>query len=150
MFGKSFNKIFNSVGGNDVHISESSGIDFCGRRAKIRVKSGSTCIVNGVEFSGRDITVEGNQVFVDGKLVEVEQQKQITITINGDCDSVETTSGDVTVSGVAGSVKTMSGDVDVVGPSGIEGSVKTMSGDVTANGTIGGNVSTMSGDIRHK
>ena len=150
MFGKSFNKIFNSVGGSEVHISESSGIDFSGRRAKIRVKSGSTCVVNGVEVSDQNITVEGNQVFVDGKPVEVEQQKQITITINGDCDYVETTSGDVTVSGVAGSVKTMSGDVDVVGSSGIKGSVKTMSGNVSANGTIGGNVSTMSGDIRHK
>lgn len=150
MFGKSFNKIFNSAGGSDVNISESSGIDFSGRRAKIRVKSGPTCTVNGVEVSGQNITIEGNQVFVDGKPVEVEQQKQITITINGDCDSVETTSGDVTVSGVAGSVKTMSGDVDVVGSSGIKGSVKTMSGDVSANGTIGGNVSTMSGDIRHK
>ena len=148
MFKQAIKNIFQSGNGGNMHIS-SNGIDVAGRRASIKVKSGSTCVINGVEFSGRDITVQGNQVFVDGKPVEVEQQKQITITINGDCDSVETTSGDVTVSGVSGSVKTMSGDVDVV-DSGITGSVKTMSSDVTANGTIGGNVSTMSGDIRHK
>lgn len=149
MFKQAIKNIFQSGNGNNMHISSSDGIDFSGRRASIKIKSGSTCVVNGVELSGRDIAVKGNQVFVDGKLVEVEQQKQITITINGDCDFVETTSGDVTVSGVAGLVKTMSGDVDVV-DSGITGSVKTMSGDVTANGTIGGSVSTMSGDIRHK
>ncbi len=149
MFKQAIKNIFQSGNGTNMHISSSNGMDFSGRRASIKVKSGSTCVINGVEVSGRDITVQGNQVFVDGKPIEVEQQKQITITINGDCDSVETTSGDVTVSGVAGSVKTMSGDVDVV-DSGITGSVKTMSGDVSANGTIGGNVSTMSGDIRHK
>lgn len=119
------------------------------KETKINMKSNSRCVINGVEFSGRNVVITGNDVIIDGKRVEIPEQKHITIAVHGDCDRIDTTSGDVTVAGVAGSVGTMSGDVTVT-QGGIDGSVKTMSGDVTANGNIGGGVSTMSGDIRHK
>ena len=119
------------------------------QRAKIKMKTGATCVINGLDVAGNSITINGNQVFVDGVQIEIPEQKQISIVVNGECDRVDTTSGDVTVHGNTGDVKTMSGDVTLRTGS-ISGSVSTMSGDVTCGGGILGNVKTMSGDIKGK
>lgn len=119
------------------------------KRAKINMGSSNRCVVNGVDVSGRSITINGNQVFVDGTAIDIPDLKQITITVHGSCEKVDTTSGDVFIHGEAGDVKTMSGDVSVRTGS-ISGSVSTMSGDVTCGGGILGNVKTMSGDINGK
>lgn len=119
------------------------------KRAKISMGSSNRCVVNGVDVSGRSITINGNQVFVDGAAIDIPDLKQITITVHGSCEKVDTTSGDVFIHGEAGDIKTMSGDVSVrIGS--ISGSVSTMSGDVTCGGGILGNVKTMSGDINGK
>lgn len=119
------------------------------KRAKINMGSSNRCVVNGVDVSGRSITINGNQVFVDGTAIDIPDLKQITITVHGSCEKVDTTSGDVFIHGEAGDVKTMSGDVSVRTGS-ISGSVSTLSGDVTCGGGILGNVKTMSGDINGK
>ncbi len=113
----------------------------------MKIKTGgSTVTIDGRTFSGSSISIVNDRVIVDG----VEQQGAlvgpISVTVNGNADSVETTSGSVEVSGNVGRIKTMSGDVEC---GDVTGDVGTMSGDVTC-GSIAGNVKSMSGDIRHR
>ena len=104
----------------------------------------STISINGQDYSGRNIIIRNGNVIIDGRKVTSED-KVINIVITGDiqdltvdsCDrvtvhgnvnSLETTSGDVSCHNV-GDVKTISGDVDAQL---IEGNVKTVSGDITS------------------
>jgi len=107
------------------------------------VTSGTSVTIDGRTFSGRSISITGDKVIVDG----VEQLGTlvgpISVVVNGNADSIETTSGKVQVEGSAGRVKTMSGDVRC---GDVQGDVGTMSGNVTC-GAIAGSVKTMSGDI---
>lgn len=100
--------------------------------------------IDGKEFSGRSITINGDEVYVDGVKQSGTLVGPVTITIVGNVERLETTSGRVEISGSAGNVKTMSGDVEC-GP--VTGAVGTMSGDVTC-GDVGCGVKTMSGDVR--
>jgi hypothetical protein len=122
----------------------------------------ATININKTTYSGKNIVITNGKVVIDGKDV-TEQEKLLTITIQGDveklevdaCKSIEitgnannvrTSAGDVNIKGeVKGNVSTQSGDVECGG--GIGGSVSTMSGDVECGGEIMGSVSTMSGDI---
>ena len=105
---------------------------------------GSTVSNNGREFSGRNISIVGDRVVIDG----VEQGKSlvgpISVVVNGNAESVETSSGSVEVAGSAGRVKTMSGNVHCAD---VSGNASTMSGDINCR-SIAGNAKTMSGDIR--
>lgn len=118
-------------------------------RAKITMGSRSRISLNGTDFVGNNIIVNGDQVFIDGNAVDFPSLKQIKIEIYGDCDRVDTTSGDVRVSGGAGDVKTVSGDVSVTSGS-VSGNVSTVSGDITCMGGIAGSAKTVSGDIISK
>jgi len=118
--------------------------------------------ING-DLVGRQLIINNGKVFVDGKQIETNE-KIINIKIEGDidklsCDVVEritvngnvnnlqTSSGDVDITGnVTNGVSTSSGDVEC---GNITGNVKTSSGDVKC-GNIIGNVNTMSGNIKHK
>ena len=105
---------------------------------------GSTVSINGREFSGRNISIVGDKVVIDG----VEQGKSlvgpINVVVNGNAESVETSSGSVEVAGSAGRVKTMSGSVRC---GDVSGDVSNMSGDINCH-SIAGKAKTMSGDIR--
>jgi len=107
----------------------------------------STIVINGVAIhGGRNITVRGGKVIVDGKDVTPDA-KEISISVTGNVDSIEADACEkISVTGDVGSVMTQSGDVDVGGS--IGGSVQTMSGDVDCGGAIGGSVTTMSGNIK--
>lgn len=109
------------------------------------IKSGGSVSINGRQFAGRNIIVDGDVVVVDGEVQEGIETQRLSIEIHGDVERVETEHGDVEAKHITGSVKTMSGDVNVSGN--IGGDVSTMSGDVHAT-HIGGGISTMSGDIR--
>jgi hypothetical protein len=107
----------------------------------------SSIRINGVTISGNSIQVKNGSIFVDGKVVETGDAKQIRIEVDGSIERLNADSCDsITVSGSAGSVSTMSGDVTC---GNVEGAVSTMSGDIRC-GNIGGSVSTMSGDIIRK
>lgn len=128
------------------------------------LKDMTTITINQKSFQGRNIVINNGKVVIDGKDVTPDG-KEINIsvvgnieTINadactkievkGDVRSVKTMSGDVEVTGnVTDSATSTSGDVEVGGSVG--GNVKTMSGDVDC-GDIKGDVSTMSGDIKHR
>jgi hypothetical protein len=107
----------------------------------------TTIRINGVTISGNAILVKHGSVFVDGKVVETGDAKQIRIEVDGSIERLNADACDsITVAGSAGSVSTMSGDVTC---GNVEGSISTMSGDVRCR-SIGGSVSTMSGDIVQK
>jgi len=106
----------------------------------------STIRINGMTITaGRNITVNGNRVFVDGKDV-TPNAKEIKIEVSGDVERLEADAcNSISVTGNAGNIATQSGDVNVCGNVG--GSVQTMSGDVDC-GPVSGSVSSMSGNIR--
>lgn len=106
-------------------------------------KGKGSVTIDGRSFSGRSISIDGDVVIVDGVVQQGSLVGPVSITIAGDVERLETTSGTVDVSGSCGQVKTMSGDVRC---GDVRGDVGTMSGDVTC-GSIAGSVKTMSGDI---
>lgn len=110
---------------------------------KIRT-SNSSVTIDGRTFSGRNVSIVGNKVVVDGVEQSGDLVGPINVLINGNAESVETESGKVEVAGTVGRVKTMSGNVKC---GAVTGDVGTMSGDVTC-GPISGSVKTMSGDIK--
>lgn len=109
------------------------------------LKAGSSINIDGRSFSGKSVTITGDQVYVDGVLQDGKLVGPISITITGDVQSLDCAAATVEVIGNAGKVTTMSGDVNV-GVS-VTGDVETMSGSVTC-GDVGGDVETMSGSIR--
>lgn len=109
----------------------------------IFAKKKSKIVINGVEYSGKNIQINDTHVIVDGQIITSSITPNISIKIYGDTDSVRTTSGDVEVTGVTGSVETVSGDITC---GAVLGSVTSTSGDIHCK-DIGGNVRTVSGDI---
>ncbi len=107
----------------------------------LSMKNGKITI-DGKSFVGSNIQINGNKVIVDGVAQDGELVGDINITVNGDVESIENTSGTVSASNI-GSVKTVSGDVYCAD---VSGDVRTVSGDVRS-GKIAGKVNTVSGDI---
>ncbi len=110
------------------------------------LKAGGRIVIDGREFSGKNISIVNGKVTVDGVVQDDQLVGDVNIDVHGDVVKLDAGSGSVTVSGSCGQVSTMSGDVEC---GNVSGNVKTMSGDVTC-GAVGGGVSTMSGDIRHR
>ena len=123
----------------------------------------STVTINGQTYVGRNVVVNGNTVFVDGKDVGIRDRK-VVIQITGDVGDIEAGSGTVEVTGKSGAIHSGSGSVTVHGNVGgdvkagsgsikigqrVDGSVKSGSGNIDIGGGVMGNVSTLSGDIRH-
>lgn len=104
---------------------------------------GSSVTIDGRTFTGRSISINGDKVVIDGVEQAGALVGPVSVTVNGNAESVEIESGKVEVAGTVGRVKTMSGDVCC---GDVTGDVSTMSGDVTC-GAIGGSAKTMSGDI---
>lgn len=104
-------------------------------------------VIGSKVYSGNNITISNNEVYIDGKKVSTDDEKNITIEVNGNVNEIKVDSCQrVTVNGDAGFVKTLSGDIDCRN---VEGGVQTVSGNVSC-GDIGGSVSTVSGNVKHK
>lgn len=114
---------------------------------KINSRTGSSVTIDGKTFHGNSIFITGKgKVVVDGVEQDGDLVGPVSVTVNGDAESIDGSFTDVTVTGSAGSVKTMAGDVKC---GDVRGNVHTMSGDITC-GKVGGSVTTMSGDVNHK
>lgn len=98
--------------------------------------------IDGRTFTGRNISINGDRVVVDGVEQDGQLVGNISITVNGDVESIASGSGDIKAQSV-GKVSTGSGDVEC---GDVSGSVTTGSGDIKC-GRISGSASTMSGDI---
>jgi len=119
----------------------------------------ATIVINGNSYTGNNISVVNGKVVVDGLDVTPEQ-KQITISVDGDVDELSVDScNKVTISGSCAKVRTTSGSVDcgivhgdVNSTSGsiecknVQGDVTTTSGRVKA-AMVMGNVRTNSGNV---
>lgn len=111
----------------------------------INMGSCNKVTINGVEYSGNNVSVRGDKIIIDGKeIMSTDISTVFNISVEGNVASIDNSSGTVTCND-AGSVSTQSGDVVVSGS--VNGNVETMSGDVTVAGHIKGNTETMSGDI---
>jgi hypothetical protein len=131
-------------GGTGVSVFSSGGTN---RNSFIQCSSqGNTVVINGDVYDQvvRVVleTTERKRIPIAGEFTS----PLLEITVRGDCERVETSSGNATVQGNCESVKTMSGDATVEGK--CKGSISTMSGSVQC-GNVGGSVSTMSGSVRH-
>ena len=101
--------------------------------------------INGDNFSGNNITMNGNKIFIDGKEHKTTD-KIVNILVHGDVKSITAPgANEVIVSGSCDIIKTTSGDIEVGGD---VGTITATSGDVKVDGEVGGNVTTMSGDVR--
>ena len=101
-------------------------------------------------ITGNNI-IANSKITVDGKVIfdNTNQTHKVTIIVEGDCDNVKTSNGEVEVKGYAGSVTTTLGNVSVGDT--VSGNVETTLGNVTVrNGNIIGNVKTTLGDVRCK
>lgn len=109
---------------------------------KINLGRQGSVTIDGRDFVGRNITINGNRVTVDGVVQDGTLTGPISVTVHGDVSHLEA-SGDVTVNGHCEQVQTVSGDVHCAD---VRGSIKTVSGDVTC-GKVAGSVNALSGDI---
>ena len=100
--------------------------------------------INGVSYTGQNIHIIHDDVFVDGVRVGSNiPDRSVVVNIVGDVTRVQTHSGNVNISGSAGQVSTSSGDVSC---SHILGDLSTYSGDVVCH-DVSGDIRTYSGDI---
>ena len=111
----------------------------------------STVIVNGKKYTlpGGSVSVIGNKVYCNGKLVEdcsEIKEKNITIIVNGNVDKVSTDTSNITINGNVNNVETDTGDIKITGD--VSGNVSSDTGDIHC-GNIGGNAKTSTGDISH-
>lgn len=111
--------------------------------------SGGSVTVNGKTYTGKNVSVMGDgSVVIDGVLQEgAPLVGPISVTVNGDVESLRTVSGNVTVNGSSGSIQSTSGDVEVKGA--VVGNVQTVSGDVSCK-KVEGDARTVSGNIKNR
>ncbi|WP_441280639.1 hypothetical protein [Tardiphaga sp. 862_B3_N1_1] len=111
---------------------------------KINLSQGSRITINGVEYSGRNVTITNGRVTVDGKEQEPALQRgPITIAVAGNVETLDLVSGKVEISGNAGTVSSASGDIQC---GNVAGNAETLSGDIHCH-AIGNNATSMSGNI---
>ena len=110
----------------------------------------SSIRINGRNIVGvNNVTIINGKVIVDGNDVTPENEKQITIEVNGDIAYIDAdVCKNITVTGNAGSVKTSQGDIDVGGN--VNGDVKTSQGSIDIGGSVTGDVKTSQGSIKVK
>lgn len=100
-----------------------------GGRMRMKIRTGgSTVTINGRPLLRQQRQHRWRRVIVDGVDQDSQLVDPVNLVVNGNAESVETTSGKVEVSGSAGRVMTMSGDVEC---GAVTGEVGAMSGDVT-------------------
>jgi hypothetical protein len=107
--------------------------------------SNGRVVIDGKEFNGNNISIDGDTVIVDGVAQQGTLTGPVNVVVHGDVQILENRSGNVTAQNV-GNIKTVSGDVDC---NAVSGSVQTVSGDVDCD-EIGGSVKTVSGDVKHR
>ena len=111
----------------------------------INMSGSGRVVIDGKEFSGSNISINGNKVTVDGKVQDGDLIGDINIVVHGDVNIIENRSGNVTAQNV-GEINTGSGDVECAA---VSGSIRTGSGDVEC-GAVSGSIRTGSGDVNHR
>lgn len=135
------------------------------------IKIGNQTWINGVlvnsqqpEKNSKNVLVEldGVPLDKDQSLIFLNRLKNETIKIsggyvktgstnvelNGNCQSISSTSGDLSCGKCNGRASSVSGDIKISGSS--LDSTESVSGDVKVHGVIYGNINTVSGDVRSR
>ena len=112
------------------------------------IVGGNCIVVNGERFEGSTVEVRNDGVvFIDGER-KTGTEAVVNITIEGHCESVSTSSGNIEILGDMmredTTIESVSGDITIQGD--VQGDVETVSGDVHCL-SINGKVKTISGDI---
>lgn len=105
-------------------------------------------IINGKKYNGNNLTIKGDQVYIDGKLAEdYEDGKNIYITVDGNVDNLEVDNcNDLKITGDAGYVTSKNGNIDIGGN--VAGDVINKNGNIKC-GNVGGDVENKNGNVRH-
>ena len=106
--------------------------------------------INGMSFSGNNIQISNNKIYIDGKRIDeqFEDQKTFNVVVDGPLSKLDVDNAEsIEIKGDVGSVKTTNGNVKVSGL--VQGDVKTVNGNVSAI-NIEGKVSTVNGNINEK
>lgn len=146
-----------SIIGSNNHVSGSTifGNCYTSRQYEksIHIKSNGTYVIDGKEYKSDEVTVRTEyKIKSTGESVYTEPD-HLTLKVSGDNISVAVSSqsGNLEIECdkpcTFKSVVTQSGNVDLRGDA---TRINTMSGDVSINGSVSGDVSTMSGNIRSK
>jgi len=118
--------------------------------------------MNGKIYSGRSVSISNNKVIVNGvditpdsKIINIIIEGDVdkievdyceSVAVNGNAQTIRTTSGDIICKDVKGDVQSTSGDIEA---GNVGGSIQTVSGDINCN-DVNGNVKTLSGDVKYK
>lgn len=101
--------------------------------------------VNNITYRGSSVSISNSKIVINGIDV-TPNSKEITIQIDGDVETVNVDYANrISVNGNVGKIKCTSGDVSVTGT--VKNSVESISGNISC-GDVGGNVSTMSGNVK--
>lgn len=109
--------------------------------------SGSNIQINGVSYSGTNVSMINGKVIVDGVEQTGEMTGNIEIVVEGSCGDITTEFGNISVGSNAKSVESKNGNISVGGT--IEGNAETKNGNIKANSILG-EANTKNGNIRGK
>ena len=101
-------------------------------------------IINGKQFTGKNISVADGKIYVDGDAVGDSPDVVFNIEIHGEVETLLVDRGVIIANGRVGVARTVSGDIEC---NDVSGDVRTVSGAVKC-GRVEGGVSTVSGDIK--
>lgn len=113
---------------------------------KIRSNGSASITIDGRSFSGRNISISGNRVIVDGVVQDGELVGDVNVVVTGNVEQVENTNGKVEVKGSVGTVRTTNGEISC---GDVKGDVTTSNGTVQC-GVVHGSVRTSNGNITHR
>ena len=114
------------------------------KQANVSMSASGTISINGKRFKGKNVTIINNEVYIDNVKQNVYEQ-QIKIVIEGNCEVVETQSGDVVIQGRSHTITTSNGNVNAFM---VSGDITTVNGNVTCK-DVSGSVKTVNGSIQH-
>lgn len=104
--------------------------------------------INGKTYKGNNLQISGNQVLIDGKRVDQqEDEKVINITVEGNIDTLDVDYCDkLEITGDCGSVTSKNGNIQVKGN--VNGDVTNKNGNIVCR-NVAGDAETKNGDVIH-
>lgn len=101
--------------------------------------------INNKTYKGNNVTIVNNQIYIDDKLADTKDEKNIKISIDGDVDTLNIDHCDeILINGDCGSVKCGNGNVKC---GNVGGNVKSTNGNVKC-GNVDGDIKTTNGNIK--
>ena len=89
-----------------------------------------TVSINGKTYTGNNVTITGDSVYIDGKLHDDsnDDSKTINVVVNGDLDSIEVeTCNRITVNGDSKFINSKNGNIHA---SNVFGNIETKNGNI--------------------